>query len=72
VSALKRDIHGEIHTFKCLERLKHFDQLHRAKDIGVLGSNLDDDLEVLSDIYPKHLLYACHRLFGGETAEVVD
>ena len=51
---------GGILTFECLERLKHLDQLHRAKDVGVLGSNLDDNLEILSDIYPKHLLHACH------------
>lgn len=43
---------AKILTFKCFERLEHLDQPHGAKDIGVLRSNLDDDLEILSDIYP--------------------
>ena len=34
----------KLFTFECLEGLKHFDQLHRAKDVRVLGSDLDDDL----------------------------
>lgn len=59
-------------TFEGFERLKHLDQLYRAKDIRVLGSNLDDDLKILSDIYPEHLLHASHRLFGGETTEVIN
>lgn len=51
---------SEILALKCFERLEHLDQLHRAKDVGVLGSNLDDDLKILADIYPKHLLHASH------------
>lgn len=72
MSISRKDIHAEILTFECFERLKHLNQLHRAKDIGILRSNLDDDLEILTDIYPKHLLHTCHRLFSGETTEVVD
>ena len=57
-------------TFGTLEGLEHLDQLDRAKDIRVLCCDLDDDLEVLTDVYPQHLLHATHRLIGREASKV--
>ena len=59
-------------TFESLERFKHLDQFHRAQYVRVFGGNLDDNLEVLTNIDAKHLLHTGHRLFSCELAEVID
>ena len=63
--------HVEI-TFESLEGLEHLDELDRAKDIGVLRCNLDDCLQVLTNVDTKHLIETSHGLLSGEFAEVVD
>jgi hypothetical protein len=51
-------------TFEHLERLKHLDQFHRVLYVRVFDGNLDDYLEVPTNIDTKHLLHAGHRLFS--------
>lgn len=59
-------------TLEGFVRLEHFDQLDGSQDIRVFSSDLDDDLEVLTDIDPEHFLQTRHRLFCRETAKVAD
>ena len=60
-----------IETLVRLERLEHLDQLDGTEDIRVLRRDLNDDLEVLTDVDPEHLLHASKRLLSREAAEVV-
>ena len=53
-----------IETLKCLEALKHLDQLDWAQNVRVLGGDLDDNLQVLADVHSQHFLQAGHRLFS--------
>ena len=57
-------------TLEALVRLEHFNKLDRSKNVGILRRDLNNDLEVLADVYSEHLLQAGHRLFRGETTEV--
>ena len=59
-------------TLEALEGLKHLDQLHRTEDIRVFRGDLDDDLQVLSNVDTEHLVHAAHGLLCRQTAEVVD
>ena len=52
--------------------LEELDELERSEEIRVLGSDLDDDLEVLSDVDGEHLLEASEGLLDGESTEVTD
>jgi len=52
--------------------LEELDELERSEEIRVLGSDLDDDLEVLSDVDGEHLLEAGEGLLDGESTEVTD
>ena len=56
-------------TFEALKGFEHLDQLDRAKDIRVLGGDLDDDLEVLTDVH-QHFLHTGHRLICREASKV--
>lgn len=58
-------------TLKALVRLEKFDQLDGTKNIGILGGNLNNNLQVLPDIDSEHFLQRCHRLFCRQPAEVV-
>lgn len=59
-------------TLESLERLEHLEQLHRTKYIGVLGRDLDNNLEVLANVDAKHLLHTSHGLLGSKAAKVAD
>ena len=61
-----------VKTFEALERLEHLDQVDGAEDVGVLGRDLDNDLQVLAHVDAKHLVHAGERLLLGEATEVVD
>ncbi len=61
-----------VETLERLEGLEHLDELDRAKEVRVLGSDLNDDLKILADVDLEHLTKALERLFDGELAEVVD
>lgn len=63
---------GSRHTHKALARLEHLNQLDGAKDISVVGGDLDDNLEVLVHVDAKHLAHASEGLLLGKAAEVVD
>jgi hypothetical protein len=39
-----------IQALEALIALEHLNKLDRAKDIGVFGTDLDDDLKVLADV----------------------
>ena len=60
-----------VKTFVRLKRLEHLDQLHRTEDIRILGRDLDNNLEVLTNVDTQHFLHASKRLLGSETTEVV-
>jgi hypothetical protein len=38
-------------TLEALEGLEHFDKLDCAKNVGILGCDLDHDLQILANIY---------------------
>ena len=46
--------------------------ISQAQYVRVFGSNLDDDLEVLTNIDAKHLLHTGHILFSCESTKVID
>jgi hypothetical protein len=48
------------HTLKTLERLEHFNELNRTKNIGILRSDLYHYLQILANIDAEHLLKASH------------
>jgi hypothetical protein len=59
-------------TFGSLEFLEHLDEANRSDQVRVLGSRLNDDLKVLSDVDLEHLVETFESLFDGELTEVVD
>lgn len=61
-----------VETLEGLEALEHLDELDGSQNVRVLGSNLDDHLEVLADVDAQHFLKAGNRLLGGQATKVVD
>jgi hypothetical protein len=59
-------------TFEAFEGFKHLDQLYRTQNVRIFGCDLDDNLEVLTDIHTEHLLQTCHGLLSCQTAEIAD
>lgn len=68
----KGTIASNMHTLKSLERFEHLDELDGPQDIGVFRRDLDDNLQILTNVDPEHLLQAGHRLFSSKTTEVVN
>lgn len=60
-----------IQTLKTLVALKQFNESDRTENVRVLGRNLDDNLEILTDVNTQHLVEAGHGLVCSKPAEVV-
>jgi len=60
-----------IQALEAFVALKQFNEFDRAKNVGILGGDLDDNLEILTNVNTQHLVEASHGLVCSEPAEVV-
>jgi len=60
-----------IQALEAFVALKQFNEFDRAKNVRVLGGDLDDNLEILTNVNTQHLVEASHGLVCCEPAEVV-
>ena len=58
-------------TFVALERFEEFDQLLRAELFVVFGGDLNNDLQVLSDVRLEHSFQALDAIVDRQPSEVV-
>jgi hypothetical protein len=58
-------------TLKTLVGLEEVNQPRRAQLLGVFGSNLNDNLQILANVVGKHLLEAFNGLINRKSAEEV-
>ncbi len=55
-----------------LERFEQFDYFGSAQLLGIFGTDLNDDLEVLTHIQTQQVLQDLQRIVYGQTSKVVD
>ena len=51
---------------------KEFDETRGTEEVRVLGGDLDDDLEILTEVGGQHLTETDQALIDAETAKVGD
>src|SRR5699024_5816997 len=61
-----------IKTLRCLEFFKQLNKVQWTNQIRVFGGDLDNNLQILTNIHTEHFVKRFECLFNSKLAKVID